>query len=75
MPFVYVDDGTDSHLVAVLHRQNLSQKQFAELLRVSVRQVNAWCRKRHIPNVPTAIRIARALETTVEEIWGEEVNG
>lgn len=48
----------------------LSQRELARRVGVgktTISEIEGWDR---LPNVETAIRIARALETTVEQLWG-----
>ncbi len=49
----------------------ISQSELARRVRVGKTTISEIERGDRLPNVITAIRIARALETTVEEIWGD----
>jgi DNA-binding XRE family transcriptional regulator len=53
-------------------RAGLSQAQLAERLGVHQQHVSRWEVAGVIPNVPTAIAIARVLKTTVPALWGED---
>lgn len=47
----------------------ISQSELARRIGVGKTTISEIERGDRLPNVLTAIRIARALETTVEEIW------
>lgn len=49
----------------------ISQRELARRIGVGKTTISEIERGDRLPNVITAIRIARALETTVEEIWGD----
>ena len=49
----------------------ISQSELARRVRVGKTTISEIERGDRLPNVITAIRIARALEKTVEEIWGD----
>lgn len=49
----------------------ISQRELARRIGVGKTTISEIERRDRLPNVLTAIRIARALETTVEEIWGD----
>lgn len=49
----------------------ISQRELARRIGVGKTTISEIERGDRMPNVLTAIRIARALETTVEEIWGD----
>lgn len=49
----------------------ISQRELARRIGVGKTTISEIERGGRLPNVLTAIRIARALETTVEEIWGD----
>ena len=50
----------------------LSQRQVADRAWISPSEYNYVERGLKLPNVLIAIRIARVLKTTVEDLWGEE---
>ena len=50
----------------------ISQRELARRIGVGKTTISEIERGDRLPNVLTAIRIARALETTVEEIWGDD---
>ena len=50
-------------------REGLTQPQLAEKLNVSYTQIQAWEHERRTPPTEYAIRLARALNTTVEELF------
>lgn len=56
-------------------RLELSQRQLAVLVGVGKTTVGEIERGERLPNMVTAIRIARALHTTVEELWSEDYYG
>lgn len=47
----------------------MTQPQLAELLNVPYTQIQHWEKGRRIPAADTAVRLARALNTTVEELF------
>ena len=49
----------------------ISQSELARRVGVGKTTISEIERGDRLPNVLTAIRIARALKTTVEEIWGD----
>ena len=49
----------------------ISQRELVRRIGVGKTTISEIERGDRLPNVLTAIRIARALETTVEEIWGD----
>lgn len=49
----------------------ISQRELARRIGVGKTTISEIERGDRLPNVLTAIRIARALETTIEEIWGD----
>ena len=49
----------------------ISQSELARRVGVGKTTISEIERGDRLPNVITAIRIARALEKTVEEIWGD----
>ena len=49
----------------------ISQRELARRIGVGKTTISEIERGDRLPSVLTAIRIARALETTVEEIWGD----
>lgn len=49
----------------------ISQRKLAQRVGVGKTTISEIERGDRLPNVLTAIRIARAMETTVEEIWGD----
>ena len=53
----------------------LSQRQLAALVGVRKTTIGEIERGERLPNVVTAIRIAKALHTTVEELWSEDYYG
>ena len=50
----------------------LSQRKLAALVNVGKTTISEIERGDRLPNVVTAIRIARVLETTVEDLWEED---
>jgi putative transcriptional regulator len=49
----------------------LSQGELAERVKVSRQTICSLERGRSLPSVLLALAVARALDTTVEELWGE----
>lgn len=50
-------------------QKGLTKKEFAKQVGMSIRQYQRVELKGHIPNAKTAIRIAKKLGTTVEELF------
>ena len=50
----------------------ISQSELARRVGVGKTTVSEIERRDRLPKVMTAIRIARAMKTTVEEIWGDD---
>lgn len=48
---------------------NLTQRQLAAILSQPYQSIQRWELGRRVPSVETAIRLARALNTTVEELF------
>jgi transcriptional regulator with XRE-family HTH domain len=55
--------------------QGMTQMQIADVLRCQQTLVSQYERGVHTPSLHNAIRLARALGTTVEELFGGEVDG
>lgn len=55
--------------------QGMTQMQIADVLRWQQTLVSQYERGVHTPSLHNAIRLARALGTTVEELFGGEVDG
>lgn len=49
----------------------ITQRELARRVGISSAAMSAIEREAHMPNVITALRIARELRTTVEELWGD----
>lgn len=54
--------------------KKLTQKQVAFFCDISERQYIRYETGAQEPSIRIALRIARALDTTVEELWGENKN-
>lgn len=50
----------------------ITQRELARRVGISSAAMSAIEREAHMPNVITALRIARELCTTVEELWGDK---
>lgn len=50
---------------------NLTQKQVADMVGIPYQAYQRYEKKARIPSATMAIKIARALKTTVEELYGE----
>lgn len=50
----------------------ITQRELARRVGISSAAMSAIEREAHMPNVITALRIARELGTTVEELWGDK---
>lgn len=55
--------------------QSMTQMQIADVLRWQQSHVSQYERGVHTPSLHNAIRLARALGTTVEALFGGEVDG
>lgn len=49
----------------------ITQREIARRVGISSTAMSAIERGEHVPKVTTALRIARELHTTVEELWGD----
>lgn len=59
-----------AHIQGLRQQANLSQQQLAEIAGVTVVCYQNYERGIRVPEARTAIRIAQALGTTVENLWG-----
>lgn len=50
--------------------QNLSQEEMAASLKISFSSYNRYETYKRIPNACVALRIAKILQSSVEELWG-----
>ena len=57
-------------LTAAREQSGKTQKQVAEEIKISVRNYQDYEYNINAPNVFTALKIAKVLGTTVENIWG-----
>ena len=64
--------GTPTRITRQRDLVRLTRMELAALVRVSRQTIWAIERERSIPSVTLAIAIARALETTVEELFGAD---
>lgn len=55
--------------------QGMTQMQIADVLGCQKSSVSQYERGVHTPSLHNALRLARALNTTVEELFGGEVDG
>lgn len=60
-------------LKLIIVERGIKQNKFAERVGVSTTAMNAIVNGKSLPSLPTALRIARAVGSTVEELWGDEV--
>lgn len=60
----------NKNLTEARQNKGLTQLEVAEKSRIAVRAYQKYENEGQAPNVRTAIRIARALNTTVEHLWG-----
>ena len=58
-------------LKSILEERKMSQKDLAELSENNCPNINRYVKSGRVPNVVTALKIAKALGLTVEHIWGE----
>ncbi len=58
-----------SNLKSIRIKSGLTQKQVAEKVGILVQAYQAYEYGKYYPTVNTAIDIAKALNSTVEEIW------
>jgi putative transcriptional regulator len=64
-----MDERLDNRLREERARRNLTQAQLAELVGVSRKTINTVENGVFIPSTVLALRLAKALETTVEELF------
>ncbi|MBM7585864.1 DNA-binding XRE family transcriptional regulator [Bacillus pakistanensis] len=57
-----------------LIENGIKQNFIAEKVNISSGAISLIVRGKSIPELPTAIRLARALNTTVEDLWGDYVD-
>lgn len=53
---------------------DISQRELARRVGITSAAMSAIERGVHLPNVAIAILIARALETSVEDLWGDDAD-
>ena len=72
---VRVDDSPAGALVKQRRSEaTMTQARLADLAGVSRKTVNAMETGDYAPSVFLAIRVARALDCTVEDLWGSSVS-
>lgn len=59
-----------SRLRAARERQGLNQTELGRLIGVEQQQINRWESGRNVPNIETAVILARALEVTSDYLLG-----
>ncbi len=57
-------------LFRIITSKGLTQREYADLVDIKREYINRLGHGHICPTVRTAIKIARALDTTVETIWG-----
>ena len=58
-----------NHLKVARAQHNLTQEQLAELVSVSRQSINSIEKNRYVPSTLLALKIARALHTTVNTLF------
>ena len=61
-----------NHLKVARAQHNLTQEQLAEQVGVSRQSINSIEKNRYVPSTVLALKIARALNTTVDALFGLE---
>lgn len=61
-----------SKLLEILEQKGIKQTYLAWKLGVSNGAVSNWCTDRAIPRTETAIKIAKILDVSIDDIWGKE---
>ena len=56
----------------VRQQKKITQKELARMSQISLRSLIYYENTKRKPNAEIAIRIAKALNSTCEELWGEE---
>lgn len=51
---------------------NKTQKEISQSISISCRSYKQYEYGQRVPNAKVAVKIAHALETTVEDIWGRQ---
>lgn len=64
-----------NNLKTIRQDKGLTQVQVAKKVKVTVRAYQKYENEGQVPNARTAICIAKALDTTVETIWGGNPKG
>lgn len=65
-----IDNFFKAHVQELRQQANLSQKEIAEKVGISELAYQRYEYGTRVPEARTAIRIAQALGTTVEKLWG-----
>lgn len=63
----------ETKLKRVINERGIKQSFIAEKAGISPGTLSKIVRGESIPTLPVAIKIARVLETTVEDLWGYSV--
>lgn len=63
----------ETKLKQILKERGIKQSFIAEKAKITPGTLSKIVRGESIPSLPVAIKIARVLETTVEELWGDDV--
>ena len=58
-----------NHLKVARAQHNLTQEQLAELVNVSRQSINSIEKNRYVPSTVLALKIARALHTSVDALF------
>ena len=61
----------DNRLKKAREKKVMSREKLASEVKCSFKSIENYESGRSVPNIYTALRIARVLGTTVEKIWGE----
>lgn len=60
---------TKTKLRLKLVELDIKQKDFAEKLGVTRQSLNGWATNKNNPSLETALRIAKALDCKVDDLW------
>ncbi|SDM16855.1 helix-turn-helix transcriptional regulator [Bacillus sp. OK048] len=61
-----------SRLKEIMKEQGRSQKWLSEKVGVSMTTISSLKKEKSLPSLPLALRIAKTLGKTIEDIWHEE---
>ena len=58
-----------NHIKEYRQKLNLSQSDLAKIMKVKQNTISQWENENRLPNIKQGIRLAKLLETTVENLY------